>query len=466
MTRTSTLPPGLPQPAKAPGHPLLAGPILPTLAKLAAPNMVAMLATALVTIAETAYIGRLGIPPLAGFALAFPMVMLIQMMSAGAMGGGVSSAVSRALGAGNVDRAEALARHAIAIALAAGTAFAILFLGFGQPIYSALGGTGPALEEAIAYSNMIFSGAIFIWTTNTLASLVRGTGNMRVPSAVLLLVAGLQIGLGAALGLGLAGLPKLGISGVALAQVIAFAVGSAVFATYLASGQSRVRLRLIGPMRADMFLDILKVGAVACISPIQSVATVLIMTRLVSTYGTEAIAGYGIGARLEFLLVPITFAIGVASVPMVGMAIGSGAIDRARRVAWTAGGLAGALIGSIGAVVSIAPELWSGLFTQNANVLAASRAYFHLAGPAYGFLGFALALYFASMGSGKIIGPVIAQSMRLIVIAVGGWWLARSNAGPDALFAVVGISLVTYGIAAWLSVYLANWGPPATSKSS
>ena len=466
-TSTATLQPAPTQMPPAPAmpataaNPLLTSPILPTLARLAAPNMVAMLATALVAIAETAYVGLLGIAPLAGFALVFPMVMLMQMMSAGAMGGGVSSAISRSLGAGNVERAEALARHALVIAGVAGVLFTIVLIGFGAQLYAGLGGKGAALEQGVRYSDMVFLGAAFIWSTNTLASVVRGTGSMRVPSAVLLLVAALQVGLGAALGLGLLGLPRLGIAGVGLAQVIAFGVGTIVFAWHLGSGAARIRLRLAGPLRWEMFRDILKVGAVACISPIQSVLTVLVMTRLVSAFGTEALAGYGIGARLEFLLVPITFAIGVASVPMVGMAIGSGNVERARRVAWTAGGFAGALIGTIGLVVAIAPELWTRLFTDNAVVLAAARSYFVHAGPAYGFLGLALALYFASMGSGKILGPVVAQSVRLAVIAIGGWWLAAHDAGPSALFTLVGASLLAYGIAAWLSVYLVSWGPRA-----
>ncbi|MDX2157135.1 MAG: MATE family efflux transporter [Hyphomicrobiaceae bacterium] len=425
-----------------------------------------MLATASVAIAETAYIGQLGIAPLAGFALAFPMVMLMQMMSAGAMGGGVSSAISRSLGAGNVARAEALARHALVIAALAGVAFTAIFVGLGPIIYASLGGRSAVLAEAVTYSNMVFLGAIFVWSTNTLASVLRGTGNMRVPSAVLLAVAALQVALGAGLGLGLAGLPRLGIAGVGLAQAIAFAVGTAAFAWHLASGRARVRLRAVGSFHREMFRDILKVGAVACISPLQSVATVLVMTRLVSSFGTEALAGYGIGARLEFLIVPITFAIGVASVPMVGMAIGSGDVERARRVAWTAGGSAGLLVGGIGLVVAAAPELWSRLFTDNADALASARTYFRSAGPAYGFLGLALALYFASMGSGRILGPVIAQTVRLCVIAVGGWWLALQNAAASSLFLLVGVSLLAYGVAAALSVLLVSWEPRVARQSN
>src|SRR5256885_3055480 len=108
------------RPLVPPAHPLLASPILPTLLRLSLPNMAAMLATTLVAVAETVYVGRLGTESLAGMALVFPMVMLQQMMSSGAMGGGVSSAVARALGGGDVARAQLLVFHAAVIGTTAG----------------------------------------------------------------------------------------------------------------------------------------------------------------------------------------------------------------------------------------------------------------------------------------------------------------------------------------------------------
>src|SRR5262245_30010548 len=134
------------RPPAAPVNALLTAPILPTLLKLALPNSIAMFATALVAVAETSYIGRLGVEPLAGIALVFPFVMLTQMMSAGAMGGGVSSAVSRALGAGNRERAAALALHAAIIGTLAGLFFTVMMLVFGRAFYSLLGGSGEVLE--------------------------------------------------------------------------------------------------------------------------------------------------------------------------------------------------------------------------------------------------------------------------------------------------------------------------------
>src|SRR5882762_10239155 len=450
------------RPAAVPSAPvngLLASPILPTLLKLALPNAIAMVGTTLVAVAETSYIGRLGTEPLAGIALVFPFVMLTQMMSAGAMGGGVSSAISRALGAGNRDRAATLALHAAMIGICAGLFFTVMMLTFGRQFYSLLGGRGGVLEQALQYSHVLFAGAISIWLVNTLASVLRGTGDMRLPSATLIVAAVVQIVVGGALGLGLAGLPQLGMRGVAAGQVAAFSLGAIFLSWYLISGRSRLTLNFSAfTFERGMFVDILKVGAVSCLSPLQSVLTILIFTRVLAGFGTEALAGYGMGSRLEFLLIPIAFAFGVASVPMVGMAIGAGLVTRARQVAWTAGAAAGLSVGLVGLVVAIKPALWVSLFTSDPGVTAAAYSYFAWAGPAFGFFGMGTCLYFASQGAAKVIGPVLASTVRLLMVGIGGYWLVSIDAPAWTLFALVGAAMIVFGLSTAASIRLTRWG--------
>lgn len=443
----------------APVNSLLTAPILPTLLQLALPNAIAMFGTALVAVAETAYIGRLGTEPLAGIALVFPFVMLTQMMSAGAMGGGVSSAISRALGAGDRDRAATLALHAAIIGICAGLFFTVTMLTFGRQFYSLLGGRGGVLEQAMQYSHVLFSGAISIWLVNTLSSVVRGTGDMRIPSGVLIAVAIVQVVVGGGLGLGLFGLPKLGMPGVAAGQLTAFTSGAIFLSWYLASGRSRLQLNFVAfRFQRDMFVDILKVGAVSCLSPLQTVLTILIFTKIVAGLGTETLAGYGMGSRLEFLLTPIAFAFGVASVPMVGMAVGAGLVARARQVAWTAAAAAGLAVGLVGLIVAVEPTLWVSLFTSDAGVTAAASSYFAWAGPAFGFFGVGACLYFSSQGAAKVGGPVLAGTARLLLVGLGGWWLASSGAAAWTLFALVGGAMVVYGLGTALAVRLTRWG--------
>jgi putative MATE family efflux protein len=438
---------------------LLTSPILPTLLRLALPNVVAMFGSTLVAVAETAYIGRLGIVPLAAIALAFPFTMLMQTTSAGAIGGSVSSAISRALGADNVDRANALAWHAATIGIIGGLSFTVMMLLFGRALFALLGGGGAVLDEATGYATVLFSGAIAIWLVNTLASILRGTGNMRVPSMTLLVVAVLQVICGGALGLGIGGMPRFGMVGVASGQLIAYAIGTGFLIWYLASGRSPLTLNLSTfTLRKNMFADILKVGAISCLSPVQTVLTIVVFTKIITGFGVAALAGYGIGARLEFLLIPVAFAFGVASTPMVGMAIGAGLVTRARRVAWTTGSAAGLTVGAIGIIVAIWPSLWISLFTSDAEVTKTAATYFAWAGPGFGFFGFGIAMYFASQGAAKVAGPVLASTLRLLIVVGGGWWLATIDAPAPMLFALVATAMFVFGIVTALAVYFTRWG--------
>ena len=437
---------------------LTTGPILPTVWRLSLPNLVAMVATALVSVAETTYVGQLGTAALAGMALVFPMVMLQQMLSSGAMGGGISSAISRALGAGNEARANDLVLHAVLISLGMSVCFTLLIGLAGATLFTWFGGQGEALQACLDYAHVAFAGSACLWLTNSFASALRGSGNMKTPSTVLLLVAEAQMVLGGVLGLGWGPIPPGGMGGVALGQVLAFGLGGLYLAWYLLTGQGRVRLNLRTSLRRDQFRDILRVGAVASVSSIQTVLTIVILTRMVASFGTEALAGYGIGMRLEFLMIPITFAIGVACVPMVGMAIGSGQVRRARQVAWTGAVLSAAMVGSLGGLVSFFPDQWSRLFTDHPNVIAYAGSYFLWVAPAYPLFALGLCLYFAAQGAGKLLGPVLAGTLRLVMVIVGGWWLVQAQAPVWAMFALISAAMVVYGVSTALFVRFTPWG--------
>ena len=346
----------------------------------------------------------------------------------------------------------------------AGLIYTLVFLTQGPAIYAMLGGKGQVLEDAVAYGGTLFCGATLVWLMNALASVVRGTGNMRVPSVTILITSALQIVVGGVLCLGLGPAPQLGLQGIAIGNIVASGAGTAFLFWYLMTGQGRLTLRLQGVrLQRAMFADILKVGALACLSPLQSVLTTLVFTGFVARLGTEALAGYGIGQRLEFMLIPIAFGVGVASVPMVGMAVGAGQVPRARRVAWIAGGVSAFNLGVVGLIVSLLPELWSGIFTQDPQVLASASQYLRFAGPAFPLFGFGLTLYFASQGSGKVLGPVMAATLRLVLVIVIGSWLAGGSPEAWHYYALVAGAMLAYGIATATAIWFTPWGHQARS---
>src|SRR5580692_7233207 len=237
---------------------LIEGPITQTLVRLAAPNVLVMLAQTSVGLVETYFVGKLGTDPLAGVALVFPLLMLMQMMSAGAMGGGISSAIARALGAGRRADADALALHALLIGLVFGLTFTVALLLGGRWLYTAMGGSGASLDAALTYSGVVFAGAILVWLFNSLANVIRGTGNMAVPALVTVIGVVVLIPLSPCLIFGLGPLPRLGIAGGAVAVLIYYAIGGVGLGAYLCSGRSIVRLSLFGVrLRWPLFADIL-----------------------------------------------------------------------------------------------------------------------------------------------------------------------------------------------------------------
>ena len=438
---------------------LLEGPVAPTLLGLAAPNVLVMVLQAVVTTLDAVFVGWLGSAALAGVSLVYPLVMLMQTMSAGGMGGGVSSAVARALGAGRRAEAQALAVHAILIALVMASLFTTGLLLGGPAVYRAIGGTGDALAAALTYSHVMFGGAAVFWLLNTLGSIVRGTGTMALPAAVMSGSAVVYLALAPALVMGWGPFPRLGVAGTATANLIAFGLATLVLAVYLCSPRSTVRLSVRGfRFRRELFWEILRVGAPGSLNTILTNLTVVLMTGLVGPFGTAALAGYGMGARLEYIQIPLVFGMGSALVAMVGTNVGARQIARAERIAWTGAGLAAGVTASIGILAAAFPGAWLGLFTTDPQVHAAGAMYLLIVGPTYGFFGLGLALYFASQGAGRLAWPLTAGFARLAVAAAGGWLGGYGLGwGLPGIFAAMAVALIVFGTTTAAAVRFGAW---------
>jgi MATE family, multidrug efflux pump len=437
---------------------LIEGPIAPTLLRLAVPNVIMTLVQASTGLIETYFIGKLGTDALAGVSLVFPGVMLMQMMSAGAMGGGVSSAIARALGGGRREDADATILHALVIAAGFAAFFTAAMLTFGAPLYAALGGRGRSLDVALAYSNIVFAGVILIWLFNTLANVIRGTGNTLVPAVVTIAGAALLIPLSAALILGVGPLPPLGAAGGAIALLIYYGCGTLAFSSYLWSGRSVVRPKLLETrLRWPLFRDIRRIGLLASLTSIMTNVTIALTTGVVGAFGPAAIAGYGVGTRLEYLLIPLSFGFGAPLTAMVGTNIGAGLRNRALRVAWIGGWTCFAITEAIGIAAALFPAAWLTLFDRDPAMIGPGSAYLRVVGPFYGFFGLGMALYFASQGAGALKWPLIAGLLRLLIAVVGGYLLLRLSDNLTLVFAALACGLTVLGLTIAIAVKRGAW---------
>jgi Na+-driven multidrug efflux pump len=309
-----------------------------------------------------------------------------------------------------------------------------------------MGGSGAALDAAMTYSNVVFAGMVLIWVFNALANVIRGTGNMAVPAWVSIAGTVILVPLSPCLIFGWGPFPRLGIAGGGVALILYYAVGVAVLGWYLGSERSVVRLRLTGwRLEARLFKEILRVGAVAALITVQTNATVAITIALVGQFGGAAIAGYGVGSRLEYLLVPLCFGLGGPLVAMVGTSIGAGRPECALRTAWIGAAIAFALTETIGVVAATMPRAWLTLFDQDPTMLAAGAQYLRVVGPCYGLFGLGMALYFASQGAGRLRWPLTAAITRFVIAAGGGWLAFRLSGELVYVFAALAVALAAFG---------------------
>jgi Na+-driven multidrug efflux pump len=197
---------------------LLEAPVTRTIVTLALPNVVVMVVQASIGLVETYFVAKLGLDALAGMALVFPLFMLLVMVSAGSMGGGILSAIARALGSGNRERANELVWSAVAITIALASITTVMALVFGPKLYALMGGRDGSLDAAVTYSSLVFAGAVPLWLFNSFAAVIRGTGNMFFPAMVISVGAVILIPLSPLLIFGLGPFPRLGIAGGAAAE--------------------------------------------------------------------------------------------------------------------------------------------------------------------------------------------------------------------------------------------------------
>jgi putative MATE family efflux protein len=437
---------------------IVEAPILTTLLRLAAPNLLFIVSQAVVSIGETYFIGWLGADALAAVSLVFPVLMVMQTTSGGGIGSGVASAISRALGGRRAADADALVVASLAIAAAFGIAFSIGVVLGGRALFSLMGGVGTALDQADTYATILFAGALVFWIFNTLGSILRGAGIMSLPAMTSLVGAVMTLTVSPALILGIGPVPRLGISGAALAIVAYYTVGAIILGTFLLSGRAPVRVVLASRLEWRHFHDVLRVGVPGALNAVVFNSAILFFTALVGPFGTTAIAGYGVGARLEYLQIPIVFGLGMALITMVGTNVGAGLEKRAKQVAWSGAVIAGAITGAIGIFVAVAPRLWVGIFSTDAEIYASGSRYLMIVGPFYCLYGAGLALYFAAQGAGKPMWPLILGCGRVLVTVLGGLLAVHSlGGGLEAIYAMMAAGLVLFGIGSALSVYFVSW---------
>ena len=424
--------------------------------RLGLPNGIAWLFWTMATFADAFFIGFLGTEKLAVLALVFPFQMLMLMMSGGAIGGGTTSSVGRAIGNKDIKKAEASCFHSIFICFLMSLFYGIIFYFFSDKIFSFMGAKEEILEISILFSKIFFCFSIFVWLFNILSAVIRGLGNTFTPSIALIVGSVVQMFLSYMLIFGIGPFPDFGIIGVAISIIVCHVGMTMYLLYYLLFKQQFLKIKF-QKLNIEIFNDIMKVGGLGLLNSITIALTVAVVTGYVGNFGSKALAGYGIGSRLELMLTPIIFGLGAALTASVSINIGSNQFLRARRIAWTGGLISFILIGLIGFSVFINPFLWIKNFSNDLMTIDFARRYLYIVGPFYCLFGLGQALYFASQGTGRMIKPIIVGITRFVSVLIVGYFTLIYGYSINYIFVGVSLGFIITGVGMSLCVFGKEW---------
>lgn len=417
--------------------------------RLALPTTAVMLVAALSNVLYTWYVSRLGPDAIAAVSLVFPLSLVaITAMNSG-IGGGSASAIARALGAGDEDAADSAAEHGLALSVVVGLAFAALMLAAARTVFDWMGGSGPVLDLAVPFARIVFGGATVTFLSGMLDAILRGEGNVRIPAIWSTTSLLLQMATTPLLVFG----AGLGLPGAAFATIASQALTTLPRALHVLGGRGLVRPRPWPrhPSRATL-REILRVGIPASLSTTINYVGIMALTGVVARLGTSGLAGYGLGTRLDFLLLSVVFGVASAVLTLVGLATGAGRQDRVVEYVRAASTLIAAVLAAPAALLWWRPSLWTGLFTTDPGIRAVGEGYFSLVGPSYPFVGVSMVLAFAFQGLGRATAPLAVMATRMpAVLAVAIACTRWLGLGERAVFAAIAagnvIAAVVLGVA-------------------
>ena len=440
--------------------------------KLAIPNLYSTLIAAVTVIFDLWYIGQIGISELAGVAYIFPIYMLTSMLSNGAFGGAISGAIARAFGSKNIFQAECVFRSAILIAFLGSVTMMFIFFLLAEPFFTYFKVNKEVAISALSYGNFLLGGIFLIWLFNIIIAVTRGSGNTLIPAYSWSIVLFVHI-IVASMNFNFENGTIVLINNVnffdkffifssiqwsVVSLLSGYFIGILFVLVFYYFGNHSFSFNLRDIFKLNGIVKLLKSGSLASCQSLMTIALALFCTTVISIFGTNWTAGFGIAIRLELLLIPIIFGIGGALIAIVGANVGAKKFSRAISMTWKGTFFSVCIVGFIGLFFSVYPDLWSSFFTDNAEIKEKSKLYLKVVAPFYAFFALGLGLYFTCQAFNTLFWPVIGTFIRMVFVISVIMLLFNFNLGsPYLIFITMSSGLIIYGLFISLSLQFGPW---------
>ena len=431
---------------------LLQGPVGKTLISLAMPMAFGIVAIILFTVVDTFYVGRLGAEQLAAMGFTFPISYIVMSIAMG-LSVGTSSTIARAIGEGHQLRVQRLATDGLGLAFLIVTCFSLIGLTNLNTIFSMIGAKGEILELISDYMIPWCLGVGLLVIPMVGNGALRATGDTKTPATIMVIAGIVNIVLDPFLIFGIGPFPRLELQGAALATVVSWGVTFTASLWILGKREGMIRLPIFDPKHTfDSWRQILHIGIPAAGTNMMEPLSMAVITRMISGYGKEAVAAFGVGGRLEALSLIGIWALSMAMTPFVGQNFGAGNSDRIRGALRF--GLRFSLVwgGGVFAVLYLLSGIIAPIFNDDKAVIASVILFLQIIPISYAMYGISTLVNSTFNALGKPLQASLVIILHLFVFVLPLAYLGSKVYGLKGIFVGIAVGNAVVGIIAYLMV--------------
>jgi len=413
------------------------------------PMLFGMMGMVIFNLVDTYFLGKLGVEPLAAIGFTFPVIMFLNGIAQG-VGIGTSSLISRNVITADRKRMKTMASSALLL----GLLLVLLFVAAGistiRPLFAMLGAGGDVLDYIYDYMSVWYLGVPFVVLPMVGNNIVRATGDTFTPGMIMVASAVINTILDPLLIFGYGPFPELGIRGAALATVIARSVSMVIILIILIKREKIITIHLESVKKIfEVWRKVFYIAGPATLGLLITPLSLAVITKIVSSFGAEAVAAFGVASRVEMFALMVISALGSVMIIFIGQNISRNAFPRifqslryASRFSLLWGGLVLLLLLFFGQFIA-------SVFTKDAQVIDIARQYFYIIGASYGFQGLVMLSTAAYNGLNKPYPSIIFIAIRTLGIFVPLAWLGSETLGLQGVMWAGCIANVTVGIASY-----------------
>ncbi len=438
---------------------LTAIPIQRAVLLLAVPMVLEMSMESLFAVVDIFFVSRLGSDAVATVGLTESMLSVVYALAMG-LSAGATAMVSRKTGEKDLEGAATAAGQVIVLSLFGATLLGALGILLSSHLLGAMGASADVVSMGSGYTAVMLGGSVTIFLLFVVNAIFRSAGDAAVAMRALWLANGLNIVLAPCFIFGIGPFPKMGVAGAAIATTVSRGIGVVYQVMMLKRGRGRlvIQPRHLRP-RPKVIAEVLKLSSTASLQVVIETASWLGLVRILSSFGSHALAGYTIAMRVVIFALLPSWGLANAAATLVGQNLGAAEPERAERSVKTIARYNVLFLGTIGVLFALVPNLVVKLFTHDADVAAYGAECLRIVALGFVLFAYGMVMLQAFNGAGDTVTPMLVN--------LGCFWFVKIpiayvladvlHIGPRGVFLAITIAYSAQAVGGWVLFRRGRW---------